>query len=398
MNAEEFGRDFVRVALGIDQHLPGYVEKYYGPPEIAEAAQAEGKPAIEDLRSLAASLLHAAAAEPIFDAARREYLVGELEAMQTTLRILQGESFGIVDEVRRLYGVTPAWIDESTFLEVHRDLEALLPGATPLAERYQAFRENMYVPVEVALEVIGRLSDELRERTWGRFRLPQDERCEFTLVQDKPWAAYNWYLGGNKSRVEINTDRSIQVGQLPYMIAHEAYAGHHTEHAIKEAGLYRAQGRLEHSILLCNAPSLLVSEGLAQNALDVLAEPVDIIRMYEAVLERSGYPKDEAKRLYEVVLAALKLAGVSDNELLMLHRDGATEDEVVAYGMRYALTTDALERQVMKFRKDPLWRSYGYNYTIGSDLVQQYLLRAADRRTAFARLLEEPMTPAQLAA
>jgi hypothetical protein len=217
------------------------------------------------------------------------------------------------------------------------------------------------------------------------------------LVREKPWGAYNWYLGGAKSRVEFNEDRPIQVGQLPYTLAHEAYAGHHTEHAIKEETLYRTEGRLEHAILLSNTPSCLVNEGIAQNALEVLADREAIVGMYRDILRASGLPEEEAQRLHDVVLASRPLAKVSDNQLLLLHGQGVPDTEVIAYGVRHGLTTVSLERQVMKFKKDPLWRSYGFNYTLGHDIVKAFLSAATDKSAAFACLLRDPMTPGQVA-
>ena len=144
------------------------------------------------------------------------------------------------------------------------------------------------MPIQVAPSVINRLAADLRGRTHAQFRLPEHETCEFMLVREKPWRAYNWYLGGAKSRVEFNEDHPIQVGQLPYILAHEAYPGHHTEHAIKEETLYRTEGRLEHAILLSNTPSCLVNEGIAQNALEILADREAILGMYRDILPCLG--------------------------------------------------------------------------------------------------------------
>ncbi len=41
-----------------------------------------------------------------------------------------------------------------------------------------------------------------------------------------------------KSRIEINLDFQMEMWDIPTTMAHEAYPGHHTEHAIKEEKLY----------------------------------------------------------------------------------------------------------------------------------------------------------------
>lgn len=396
MAVDEIGARFVRLGLCIGQHFPGYVDSYYGPDDIAQAIQGEGKASLTDLEALADRLAKEVAADPSLQPARREYLLGEIAAMHATLRILQGESPSFIEEVHRLYGVTPAWVDESNFAEAHNALAAILPGSDPLSERVPAFREKLRIPAQVAAPIIKRLGAEFRERVRARFHLPPQENCDFSFVRDKPWTAYNWYIGGSVSRIEFNEDHPIYIHRLPEIVAHESYPGHHTEHAIKEEMLYRKEGRLEHAVLLSNTPSALISEGIAQNALQVIAEPEEIIAYYRDLLKEAGLPMEEASRVYEFTLAARLLGEVADNQLLLLHGEGASDEEVITYGVHHALSTEEDQRRIMQFHKDPLWRSYGFNYTLGQDIVQTFLSASTDKLEAFARLLQEPMTPGQV--
>ncbi len=80
----------------------------------------------------------------------------------------------------------------------------------------------------------------------------------------QPWSGYNWYDGGLRSRVDLNTDLPIRAPDLLGVMSHETYPGHHLEHAWKEAELVTRQSRLEASVLLINAPECLISEGLAE--------------------------------------------------------------------------------------------------------------------------------------
>jgi hypothetical protein len=396
MTVDGIGAAFVRLGLRIGRHLPGYVDSYYGPDDIARAIESEDKRSPADLEAPADRLAGEVVADPSLEPTRREYLLGEIAAMRTTLRILQGDSPGITEEVRRLYGVAPTWIDESKFAEAHDALAGILPGRDPLSQRVQAFRESLRIPAKVAAPVIIRLVREFRERARVRFRLPPEERCDFSFVRDRPWAAYNWYLGGGVSRIEFNEDHPIYIHQLPEIVAHESYPGHHTEHAIKEERLYRGEGRLEHAILLSNTPSALICEGIAQNALQVIAEPDEIVACYRDLLEEAGLPTEQASRVYEFTLASRPLEKVGDNQLLLLYGEGASDDEVIAYGMRHGLSAEERQRRFLRFVKDPLWRSYGFNYTLGQDIVEAFLAASTDRVEAFARLLEEPMTLGQV--
>jgi len=395
---DEVGATFVHLGLAIGRHLPGYVDSYFGPAEIARKVEAEGTLPARELAALADDLAQRVAAHRSLEPARREYLQGEVAAMCTTTRMLQGEALEFVDEVRALYGVAPAWVDEAVFNEAHSALADLLPGPGPLAERVQTFRRRMRIPAPVAAPVITRLAAELRSRARAVFPLPLGEDCAFSFVRGQPWTAYNWYEGEGRSRIEIDEEHPLSIDQLPEIVAHEAYPGHHTEHAIKEQVLYREQGRPEHSVILGHVPSSLISEGIAEHAVGVIVQSDELIHWYGEILKEAGISRGEAARVDQFSRALLPLAKVADNQLLLLHGQGASDDEVVAYGLRYALNTAEDQQRLLRFIKDPLWRSYGFNYTLGHHVVETYLSATADRVSAFARLLREPMTPGQLLA
>jgi hypothetical protein len=78
--------------------------------------------------------------------------------------------------------------------------------------------------------------------------LPAGEALELELVEGQSWLAFNYYLGDLRSRIAVNVDLPVTSGDLAVLAAHEAYPGHHTEHALKEARLVRAQGLIEESI------------------------------------------------------------------------------------------------------------------------------------------------------
>ncbi len=396
MNKLDAPAAYVRLGLLINQHFPGYVDGYFGPAELRTAVEAEGKLPLEDLEALEQSTRETVTADSSMPADRREFLSAELGAMRTTLQILRGDSPEIADEVQSLYGVRPEWVDERIFNEAHHVLNAILPGSEPLSRRVMEFRERGRVPGEVAAPIIRKLADILRQKTRARFNLPDEEDCAVTFVYNQPWAAYNWYLGGMRSRIEFNQDIPPWLLSLPYTVAHETYPGHHTEHALKEQHLYRHEQRLEHAILLNNTPSALISEGIATNALEAIAAPDEIAAMLVDCYEAAGLPPGEALRAKDFREAARPLGKVIDNQILLFHRNHLPEDELVAYGLRYALSDEKLERKGLEFIKDPLWRSYHFNYTLGGGLVSAFMDAGADRSKAFARLLCEPFTPGRL--
>ena len=388
---------FVELALSIDQHFSGYVDAYYGSQEIPQTLERKGKIPLKELEGIASDLFNSITRDSSLSPARKEYLKGEVGAMQTTLRILQGEALGIIEEVQSLYGLTPSWTDETVFEEAHRALEELLPGSGPLADRVQTFRDQSQVSVEIATPIIKRLANDLRTRTRQRFHLPPDESCEYEYVSEKPWGAYNWYLGNYKSRIDFNLDYPIRIYTLPNFITHEAYPGHHTEHSIKEHRHYRENGLLEHSILLSNAPSAVISEGIAVYGIEQILSPDELIDIYQQILEETGLSKYNGQFIYEFFhIVSRPLGKVGNNEILLLYEKGASDEQVIAYGMRYKLTSEKDETKYIRFLKDPLWRSYGFNYTLGYEIISNLLSSTENKDQMFARLLQEPMTPAQV--
>jgi hypothetical protein len=388
--------DYIRLAFKIDRHLPEYVDAYFGPPELKIEAIAGDTASLGTLEEGAATLLQSISTDPNLTPQRRSFLHEQLVAMQTTIRILDGRPPDFLDEVQLLYGVRPAWVEESAFEDAHRILNDLLPGPGPLPVRVQAFRSRSLVSAEVALPIIQRLLNDFRERTLRYFDLTPDDRCEVTLVRDRPWMANSRYLGKRRSRLELNLDFPMEMWNIPITVAHEAYPGHHTEYAIKEARLYLQEGRLENSIFPGNNPSSLISEGIAKNALFAVASESELSAILADCYARAGLRDRDGTAAAAFISANRRLESVSDNQLLLLHRDRAPDAEIIDYGMRYALTSSEDEVRYLRFFRDPLSRSYAYNYTLGGELIAAFMDRSEDRTRAFHRLLSEPLTPSQL--
>jgi hypothetical protein len=388
---------FVELALSIDKHFSGYVDAYFGPEDIREIVDAKGKVLLEELSSTLDQIVDSTHQDERLTEERREYLSAELKAMQTTLRILKGQEIDIVEESQGLFGLTPIWIEESVFDEAHHDLENLLPGSGSLAERMESFKEKTIVPKESLKSIVRYLADDFQRRTVEVIALPDDETLEFSFVKDKPWPAYNWYLGKYLSRIDINIDLPTPASSLPYLISHEIYPGHHTEHAVKEKELYREGGYLEHSILINNTPSAVVSEGIAEIALEMIATPEEIAQILQSILEQAGLKEVDGKQISQISKARRPFNKVSINQILLLHGEGASDEEVINYGIRYSLINEQQSRKWLEFLKDPLWRSYATLYPLGYELVQDFISRGEDKTGRFIELIREPMTTSQLA-
>ena len=388
---------FVELALSIDKHLPGYVDAYYGPEEIREDVDAKGKVPLGELSTTLDQITTSTRQDAKITKERREYLIAELNAIGTTLKILMGEEIDILEETRGLFGLAPIWTDESVFDEAHQVLDDLLPDSGSLNEKMENFREKTLIPRESLDSIVQNLAKEFQHRTKEWVSLPEGEMCQYSIVQDKPWGAYNWYLGKYLSRIEINTDIPISAGAILHLMAHEAYPGHHTEHAIKEKKLYFEEGYLEHSVLLVNTPSAVVSEGIAEVALEMIAARDEHIQLLQAILDQSGLNEVDGDQYYQVLKAQEALKDVSVNRILLFHSKGASDKDVIDYGMQYGLLNEKRSRKSLEFYKDPLWRSYGFLYPLGYELVKEFVFRGDSKTERFIELLQQPVTTSQLA-
>ena len=212
---DRLGEEFVRLALAINEHLPGYVDSYFGPPEWMQQAKDMGQVPLPDLSKQVDFFAGEIAQVGDLDEQRRDFLARQVAAMQMSLRLLGGEKVSLADEVRGLYDVQPAWKDESNFEEVHKALDQILPTGGSLTERQQQWKKSLEISEERVRELLPFIIETLRERTRETFDLPEEESFSVEFVSDQPWGAYNWYLGEYRSRIDINTDQPARISILP---------------------------------------------------------------------------------------------------------------------------------------------------------------------------------------
>ncbi len=93
--------------------------------------------------------------------------------------------------------------------------------------------------------------------------------------------------------------------------------------------------------------------------------------------------------------ASEALSALRGNVALMLHRDGASEDDAVAAFERWGLLPRARAEKSVRFLTDPTWSSYISCYVEGLPLCRRYV---AGDVTRFEQLLTDPLTPQELAA
>jgi hypothetical protein len=277
------------------------------------------------------------------------------------------------------------------FEAAHRELDEVLPGPGSLAELYQAWREGDVVRGDELVAVFQNLLEDFQARAQELVGLPPGESIEVDYVSDEPWSAFNYYQGGLRSRIAVNTDVALAPFFVVELAAHEAYPGHHTEHAWKEQRRVREGGELEESAQMIGTPAALMSEGIAGLASEILLgdEEQEVTAAHLAGTS-VAYDPDVSRA---VQAAMPPLGGVRGNTALLLHTRGASQEEAVEYLMRWALTSRKRAEQAIRFQTDPVWRSYVTTYTAGYELCRDFV---DDDPARFKRLLTEQLTPADL--
>jgi hypothetical protein len=395
-------REYLSLGLRFDRIESGYVDAFTGDPALRQTVLAEPAPDPADLVRQAQRLLAALPDVPRrngFDQARTDYIGAHLRALACAGRKFAGEDIGFVDEVHDYFDVHIAKGEAETYRQAHARLDDVLGGGGPLADRMEAYRAAEEIPPDRLAECIEAFSSALRDRVRAEYPLPDTETVVYQVVTDEPWSGFNFYLGDYRSTVAVNADVKQLMSNLPRLVAHESYPGHHTEHCRKEAGLVNGKGHAEQTIFLVNTPQCLMAEGLADLAL------------YAAIGPRWGHWASEiyadlglrfdGERAEAVSEASAALAGVRQDAALMLHDEHLDADEVAAFLRRWLLVNDTRARQMLRFLSSPLWRAYTSTYVEGYRLLRRWLddrpdgVSLAER---FGRLLDEPLIPSALPA
>ena len=230
--------------------------------------------------------------------------------------------------------------------------------------------------------------------------LPEDEQILLDLTQEKntgkiKWTCYEWYLGNYNNRIEVNPKFNIYWTALLTYSAHEGYPGHHTEFSIKERILYRELNQFEHSILLLNSPKLLISEGIADLAINVLFSYRDQvgIGLNEFCPDVSKEDSPEAMITQYKVRHKLNLFWYNFAYHALI--DNYTDEELFSYGRNYEIFgKDDLRNQIKRLN-DPVYSKNAFTYNLGMNIIKKKYGEFPSAKD-FRNLLINPILPSNL--
>ena len=392
--------------------MPGFRTALVALLALSGLAGCAGRVDIEQLRPPSALVADASELLRRIDADvpesdRRSWLTGQVTALRTHAEGLAGSDLPYVELATRSFAWTPVRRDPAVFEQAAAEIDRLLPGPGPLADRLAAFNDGFILPVDRLTAIADWLVGLFRERAATTFGLPDDEAIRIKLVRNQPWTGYNWYEGGRRSRFDLNTDLPVRAAELLRVAAHEAYPGHHLEHAWREADLVDGRRRLEASILLINTPECLISEGLADLGHQFVSPEADeadlLIELYGraglAIADDAEAARDAAARTVAMDPHIRRLSEARVNAALMRHADRASHEAVLAWLERVGRYAPATAAKRLEFIEHPLWRTYVFVYHEGEALLRRWLDGVPDmeRAARFERLFHEQLAPATIA-
>ncbi len=379
--------DYIRLAFRLDKHINGLVDAYYGPETLRSEVVAEEQLSLDALGGRAEELEQAFAAH---DNLRGNFLRRQVQAIRAQIAdtLSDHHAYDYVTLIHETLDVTAAQVPAEQIEAYQSDVRKLLAALgyrqEPVAA-IEAWEKDNRITGEGLADFCQREVGVLRLATQKRLPyMPTKETATIEGVSDKPWGAYNWYLGNYTSRIELNLDVPMTRHSALALLRHEIYPGHHTDHSIHERICYREQNRLEVSIKLLNTPDCPIVEGLADVGYLLLDQ----------------HNRDsQAEQLHRTLSDLRRAAGV--NASLLYHQQGGSLAEAIAYRVKVGWVDERRATQAMKFVTHSLWRGYTFTYWAGGNLLEQAInaARKVGQMDALCRLLyTELLTPTMLRA
>ena len=316
--------------------------------------------------------------------------------------MLNGIETSIEDQFIKLYDVALQPVNESELKNLKRETEKAYGAIGRLEERIDQLRIKRKVPEENVFEYFKRALKITEKRTKELFLnlLPDNEQILVNLTKEKnsdkiKWTCYEWYLGNYNSRIEINPKFNMYWTTLLIYCAHEGYPGHHTEFSVKEQKLYHELNQFEHSIFILNSPNLIISEGIADLAINVLypfRDQVDI-GLNEFCPDISKEDSHEAMISQYEVRDKLRLFWYNFAYHALI--DNYTDEELLSYGKFYELFAEDDLRNQIKRIKDPLYSKNAFTYNLGTNIIKKKYGKFPSVKD-FRMLLTNPILPSDL--
>lgn len=396
---------YVKLAFSLGMYDEDYIDGYFGPEELKTAAFKDTL-SLQDIINYSDDLEKAV--EKYLERpdnsselhARLLSLKSLIVSLRTRAEMASGINYTFDIESELLYDVvSPVYSLESYKTSIAL-IDSLLPGTGDINTRWNAFRKAFIVPVNKLDTLFSLAFSECRARTYKY--IPQKENDFFTyeFVDDASWGAYNWFKGNGTSLIQINRRTPIYFDRVLDLVAHEAYPGHHVFHSLHEAVLYKRKGWIEFSIIPLFSPKAVISEGLANFAIEILFDENEKQEFEKNILCKIAGINTKQVDLYYSILNLMSELQYASTESARRYLDGKiTKEQAINFLMNYRLrTAEEAERNIEFFEK---YRSYILTYSIGLDLVRNYFASEnpsspEQKWELYYKLMSTPVLPSDL--
>jgi len=175
-------------------------------------------------------------------------------------------------------------------------------------------------------------------------------------------------LGNFRSQIEINPKYNIYWTAFLSAAAHEGYPGHHTNFVLNEQSLYHELNHFEHSILLLKSPKLVICEGIANLAINVLfsyREQAEIGLQFCL----DGTKEDSIENLTMQNRVKAKQSLFWYNLAYHALFNEWSEEKLIKYATNYEIFSQKNIKNILKLIFDPAHSTTAFLYNLGTKLI-----------------------------
>lgn len=384
-NVDQIAHSYIKLAFAFSKFDPDYIDSYFGPdslkklsiqknmnlPDIIKSSQL----LIEKLETLSSESSNE---EEHF---RLKNLKSLLVSLKFRAKVINKESISFDKESKEIYNVILPTYSLAYYKNELNKLNNLLPGKGDVTIKFINFIKKFIIPNNKLDTILKTTIKLIREKSNQNISLPKDEIFQTEYVKNQPWLAYNWFKGQSKSLIQFNLDQPFALDWLVGVIAHEGYPGHHVFHSLTEQKFFKDKGWIEFSMVPLFSPTAVVSEGLANYASELLFNDNERIE-FELKLLKPYFNFSYAElQNYHQILKLKRNLKYAGNEVARRYLDGKMSKEMaIKWLQTYELRTQESAVQSIKFIEK--YRSYVLNYTLGYDLIKEYINQkaGADRK------------------
>jgi len=400
-SVQDIAERYRKLVLAIGQHDSSYVDAYYGPPELEQAA-ARNKQSLASIRGDVQAAITDIAAQKAAnadEALRIEFLGKQLNAMHARVEMLEGRKFSFDEETAVLYDAVTPHHDRAYYMGLVAQVDKLVPGKGSLPQRLKAFRAQFAIPKDKLKAVFDASIAACRERTAAFMDMPKHESFVLEFVSNKPWSGYNWYKGNAHSLIQINTEFPIYIERALDLGCHEGYPGHHIYNAMLEQALVKERNWVEFSVYPLYSPMSLIAEGSANYGIEMAFTDAERLAFEQKVLYPLAGLDPKLAPQYAQLTKLMGKLSYADNDAAQQYLEGKmTREQTIEWLVNVGLYPPEKSAQRLSFYDAN--RGYVINYNLGKDMVKAWVEKqvtatdpAAARKQrweAFKALLSSP--------